>query len=49
MDAQGRLLLPPSLRSFAALDKRVALVGQGNKFELWDEEIWNGRREESLN
>jgi MraZ protein len=48
MDAQGRLLLPPSLRSFAALDKRVALVGQGNKFELWDEDAWVRRRDEWL-
>ena len=49
MDAQGRVLLPPSLRSFASLDKRVALVGQGNKFELWDEDAWVGRRDEWLN
>ena len=31
MDAQGRILLPPELRKFAGLDKRVALVGQGKK------------------
>jgi MraZ protein len=43
MDGQGRVLLPPSLRSFAVLDKRVALVGQGKKFELWDEETWNNK------
>lgn len=49
MDAQGRVLLPPSLRSFASLDKRVALVGQSNKFELWDEDAWVGRRDQWLN
>ncbi len=49
MDGQGRVLLPPGLRRFAALDKRVALVGQGKKFELWDEETWNGRCDEWLN
>jgi MraZ protein len=48
MDAQGRVLLPPALRSFASLDKRVALVGQGKKFELWNEETWNGNREDWL-
>lgn len=48
MDAQGRLLLPPELRKFAGLDKRVALVGQVNKFELWDEEVWNSCCEEYL-
>lgn len=49
IDAQGRVLLPPELRRFASLDKRVALVGQGNKFELWDEDTWNSRCEEWLN
>src|ERR1700680_2778775 len=38
LDAAGRILVPPALRQFALLDKRVVLVGQGNKIELWDEE-----------
>ena len=41
MDSAGRLLVPPSLRQYAALDKRIVLVGQGNKFEIWDEGRWN--------
>ncbi|MCU7914409.1 MAG: division/cell wall cluster transcriptional repressor MraZ [Candidatus Thiodiazotropha sp. (ex Gloverina cf. vestifex)] len=45
MDGQGRILLPQELRKFAKLDKKVALVGQINKFELWDEEIWNARQD----
>jgi len=49
MDGQGRVLLPPGLRRFASLDKRVALVGQGKKFELWDEETWNGKCDDWLN
>ena len=36
MDAAGRVLVSPTLRSYAVLDKHVMLVGQGNKFELWD-------------
>jgi len=48
MDGQGRVLLPPALRSFASLDRRVALVGQGKKFELWDEETWNGNCDDWL-
>lgn len=48
MDGQGRILLSAPLRDFAALDKRVALVGQGNKFELWDEDRWQGLQEELL-
>jgi len=45
MDGQGRVLLPQELRRFANLDKKVALVGQINKFELWDEETWNARQD----
>jgi len=43
MDAQGRILLPQPLREFAFLDKRVALVGQGGKFEIWDEQRWKDK------
>jgi len=41
MDANGRMLLTPPLRKFAGLEKRAVLIGQGNKFELWDEQVWN--------
>ncbi len=41
MDAAGRILVPPPLRQFASLSKEVVLVGQGAKFELWDETQWN--------
>lgn len=41
MDAQGRFLIVDTLRKFASLDKRVVLTGQGNKFEIWDEDAWN--------
>ncbi len=46
MDGQGRILLSAPLRGFAELDKRVVLVGQGNKFELWDELRWQSLQEE---
>jgi MraZ protein len=45
LDGSGRLLLPPELRSYAQLDKRVVMIGQGNKFEMWDEAHWQTRRE----
>jgi MraZ protein len=48
MDGAGRILVPTPLRQFAGLDKSVALVGQGNKFELWDEEKWNQQLAEAL-
>lgn len=48
LDGSGRILLPPPLREFASLEKAVTLIGQGNKFELWDEQAWNTRRAEWL-
>ena len=43
MDGAGRVLIPPALREYAELDKAVALVGQGRKFELWNKEVWDQR------
>ena len=40
LDTGGRILLPGPLREFAGLEKRVVLVGQGNKFEIWNEPAW---------
>ena len=48
LDASGRVLLPPALRDFAKLNKHAVMIGQGNKFELWDESQWNKRRIEWL-
>ena len=41
LDGNGRFLVPPRLREYASLDKHVMLVGQLNKFQLWDEAAWN--------
>lgn len=46
MDAQGRLLLPEKLRTFAGMDKKIVLVGQLNKFEIWNEHAWNVKEAE---
>ena len=43
MDAAGRVLVSPALRQYAQLEKAVALVGQGKKFELWNQELWDSR------
>ncbi len=48
MDSNGRVLLSQTLRSFAGLDKHIMMVGQVDKFELWDEAGWNRRRDELL-
>jgi MraZ protein len=48
LDSHGRLLLPPLLRQLGQLTRDAMLVGQGLKFELWDETRWNERRDEWL-
>lgn len=48
LDSHGRILLPPLLREYAGLDKCAMLVGQGKKFELWDEAHWQSRRNDWL-
>jgi MraZ protein len=49
MDGHGRLLLPEKLRNFARMDKKIVLVGQLNKFELWNEQAWSAKENEWLN
>src|SRR6185312_17024188 len=41
LDGSGRILIPPSLREYAGLSRAAMLIGQGNRFELWDETQWN--------
>ncbi|HZX24954.1 MAG TPA: division/cell wall cluster transcriptional repressor MraZ [Woeseiaceae bacterium] len=48
LDGHGRILLSKELREFAGLEKHTVLIGQGNKFELWDEERWNEKRDSWL-
>lgn len=48
LDGSGRILLPPALREYARLEKKVVLVGQGNKLELWSETLWLAEREAAL-
>lgn len=49
LDSQGRILLPPLLRDYAGLDKRIIILGQSNKLELWDETRWQTLRAEWIN
>ncbi len=48
LDGSGRLLIPPMLRDYAGLSKRLVLLGQGNKIEIWSEENWQQRLDEWL-
>ena len=48
MDGQGRLLLPEKLRKFSQMDKKIVLVGQLNKFEIWNDDAWIAKEQEWL-
>ena len=48
IDSSGRTLLSNPLREYAQLGRKVVLIGQGNKFELWDAALWDARMEERL-
>lgn len=48
LDGAGRILVPPALRGFAGIERQVVLVGQGNRFELWDDERWRAVTEAAL-
>ena len=39
-DKQGRVLVPPSLRKNAHLEKEVVLVGVQDRVEIWDKALW---------
>lgn len=48
LDNNGRILLPQPLRDYAGLTKNAVLIGQGKKFELWDEQQWLASRQDWL-
>jgi MraZ protein len=48
LDANGRILLPGLLREYAALEKKLVLVGQGNKIEIWSATHWQERMQSWL-
>ena len=43
LSSAGRVRVSAPLREFAGLQKRIVLIGQGNKFEIWDEAVWQTR------
>lgn len=47
-DSSGRLLIPPVLREYARLEKKVVMIGQGNKFEVWSDSLWQEKRKQWL-
>jgi len=48
LDSAGRLLLPAMLRDYASLEKKLVLIGQGNKLEIWSADHWQNRLDQWL-
>ena len=48
IDKAGRLLVPPTLRTFAALDRDVILSGMGKTFEIWSKERYEAMTADTL-
>ena len=48
LDAHGRLLIPAMLREHAGLKKKLVLLGQTNKIELWSDAQFQDDRSEWL-
>ncbi len=48
MDKSGRILIAPTLRQHATLDKQIMRVGQLNKFEIWDANVWQKQISEDI-
>jgi MraZ protein len=44
-DRQGRILLPPYLREFAAIDTEVVITGNFTYAEIWSSDLWRPMRE----
>lgn len=40
-DKQSRITIPPKLREYAGLKRELAVLGAGNRLEVWDRQAWN--------
>src|SRR5512135_1708729 len=40
LDRQGRITIPPVLRTYAGLDRDCAVIGAGQRVEIWDAGAW---------
>lgn len=47
-DGNGRILLPARQREVTGLEKRAVLLGMGNKFELWNEQVHLAKIRETI-
>jgi MraZ protein len=48
LDAAGRVMVPAKLLEATGLGKEVAVIGAGNRLEVWDREEWRRASAEIL-
>ena len=48
LDVHGRILVPPTLRTFAGLEKDVVWGGMGRTIHLWDKAAYEAQMAEEL-
>lgn len=41
LDKQGRITIPPVLRTYAGLVRDCAVIGAGQRIEIWDAAAWD--------
>ena len=41
VDGQGRITIPAALRSYAGLNRECAVIGAGQRVEIWDATAWD--------
>lgn len=47
LDAQGRILIPENLRSYARLDKDVVVIGVASRVEVWSKAEWEAYQQQT--
>lgn len=48
-DKQGRVTVPQTLRTYAGLDRDLAVIGAGSRAEIWDALAWQRYLDEQEN
>jgi len=46
IDSIGRILIPDFLKEIIKPSNKVALVGVGDRVEVWNDKVWHGYKEE---
>jgi MraZ protein len=46
-DKQGRITIPPALRTYAGLDRDCVVIGANTRLEIWDAQAWETYLEQS--